>query len=148
MVFLAGLKNVFGTRCKGGDGPAPRLPKELEFKLALNSFVSLSTDWRPPAAKDFVLLSLQLAPLWAGVARAEAIRPWMLGWGNNSSPIILTQAQARKRNCWKWLRKQEPQKQQQAQQQDGEEEGQLEKGEEEGEEGGEEGRRTGAGMGG
>lgn len=36
MVFLAGLKNVFGTRCRGGDGPAPRLPKELEFKLALN----------------------------------------------------------------------------------------------------------------
>lgn len=51
----------------------------------------------------------------------------MPGWGNNSSPIILTQAQARKRNCWKWLRKQEPQKQQQG----GEEEGQLEEGEEE-----------------
>lgn len=64
----------------------------------------------------------------------------MPGWGNNSSPIILTQAQARKRNCWKWLRKQEPQKQQQG----GEEEGQLEEGEEE-EEGreGEKSRRGG-----
>lgn len=122
MAFLAGLKNVFGTRRRGGDGPAPRLPKELEFKLAPDPvFQPQHTDWRPPAAKDFALLSLQLAPLWAGAARAEAVRPWMLGWGKNSNPIILTQAPARKSNCWRWLRKQEPQKQQQGRKQEGEE---------------------------
>lgn len=59
---------------QGGDGQAPRLPKELEFELALNPVCRPQhTDWRPPAAKDFVLLSLQLATLWVGAARVEPL---------------------------------------------------------------------------
>lgn len=72
-------------------------------------FVSPSyTEERASTAKDFVLLSLQLAPLWVGAARAAAFKPWTPGWGNNSNSIILTQATAERRDCWRWLRKQDP----------------------------------------
>lgn len=90
------------------------------------------------SCQGLVLLSLQLALLWTGAARAEAIKPWM---GNNSNSIILTQIQARKRNCRRWLRKQEPLKQQQEQQQDGEEEEGAGEGRRREEERGGEGRR-------
>lgn len=43
-----------------------------------------------------------------GAARAAAIKPWTLSWGNNSNSIILTGATTERRNCWKWLGKQQP----------------------------------------
>lgn len=64
MAFPAGLKNAFGIRCQGGNGPAPRLPKEPESGLASHPLRQPQhTEERPSAAKDFVLLSLQLACL-------------------------------------------------------------------------------------
>lgn len=60
--FPAGLKNAFGLRRQGGGGPAPRLPKEPESGLAPHP-VRQHAEQRPSAAKDFVLLSLQLASL-------------------------------------------------------------------------------------
>lgn len=60
--FPAGLKNAFGIRCQGGNGPALRLPKEPESGLASHPVRQPQhTEERPLAAKDFVLLSLQLA---------------------------------------------------------------------------------------
>lgn len=55
---------------------------------------------RPSAAKDFVLLSLHLAPLRVGAARAAAIKPWTLDWSNNSNSIILTRDTAGRRGRW------------------------------------------------
>lgn len=105
----AELKNAFAIRGQGGSGPAPRLPKELESELAAHPIPQPQhTEEGPSAAKDFALLSLQLAPLWTGAARAAAIKPWTLGRGNNSNSIILTRAMAERRNCWRWLGKQEP----------------------------------------
>lgn len=78
MVFRAGLKNAFGTRCRGGDGPAPRLPKELEFELASNPACQpRRTDWRPPAAKD--LFYCHCSWLFSGL-ELPGQKPSSLGW--------------------------------------------------------------------
>lgn len=78
--FPAGLKNAFGIRCWGGNGPAPRLPKELESGLAPHPVCqSQHADERPSVAKDFVLLSLQLASLWAGAAGQQPSSPGCAG---------------------------------------------------------------------
>lgn len=93
----------------GSKTPAPRLPKELESELAPQPVHQpRRTEERPSAAKDFVLLSLQLAPVCVGVARAAAIKPRTPGWGNNSNSIILARSAAERRDGWKWLGKQEP----------------------------------------
>lgn len=77
----------------GGNGPALRLPKEPESGLAPHpARQPQHEEARPPAAKDFVLLSLQLASLWMEAARAAALKPWTRSWGNNSNSIILTGA--------------------------------------------------------
>lgn len=93
----------------GSKTPAPRLPKELESGLAPQPVHQpRRTEERPSAAKDFVLLSLQLAPVCVGAARAAAIKPRTPGWGNNSNSIILARSAAERRDGWKWLGKQEP----------------------------------------
>ena len=66
----------------GSKTPAPRLPKELESGLAPQPVHQpRRTEERPSAAKDFVLLSRQLAPVCVGAARAAAIKPRTPGWG-------------------------------------------------------------------
>lgn len=60
----------------GGDGPAPRLPKEPESGLAPHPVHQLQhAEWRPSAAKDFVLLSLQLASLWVELPGQQPSSP-------------------------------------------------------------------------
>lgn len=58
----------------------------------------------------FIVIAVGFPLGWS--CRAAAIKPWLLCWGNISNSIILTRATAEKRNCWRWLSKQEPQQQQ------------------------------------
>lgn len=88
----------------GGDGPAPRLPKEPESGLAPHPVHQPRyAEERPSAAKDFCFIVTGV-----GVPLDGAIKPWTLSWGNNSNSIILTGAKAERRNCWRRLGKQEP----------------------------------------
>lgn len=66
-----------------------RLPRRLESGPGSQPVHQPRRTEERPAAKDFVLLSLQLAPVCVGAARAAAIKPRTAGWGNNSNSIIL-----------------------------------------------------------